>query len=140
MKKRQLFILIALIGLLTIGMNPISKGSVPEDLRSGKDFLPTSVYTAAEDQELLRLFAGLRVADVSDGMDKAGLPGIGLVDPSILPLWTDLKNFSHRFAGIAVTARYVPTQKPHAGKRTRRSSTSGKVNSTASILRSRIST
>jgi len=39
------------------------------------------------------------------------------VDPSILPLWTDLKNFSHRFAGIAVTARYVPTQKPHAGKR-----------------------
>jgi regulator of RNase E activity RraA len=51
-------------------------------------------------------------------MDKAGLPGIGLVDPSILPLWTDLKNFSHRFAGIAVTARYVPTQKPHAGKRT----------------------
>jgi regulator of RNase E activity RraA len=40
------------------------------------------------------------------------------VNPSILPLWTDLKNFSHRFVGIAVTARYVPTQKPHAGKRT----------------------
>jgi 4-hydroxy-4-methyl-2-oxoglutarate aldolase len=86
-------------------------------LRSGKGFLPTAVYTAEEDQELLKLFAGLRVADVSDGMDKAGLPGVGLVDPSILPLWTDLKNFSHRFAGIAVTARYVPTQKPPAGKR-----------------------
>jgi len=118
MKKRQLGLLIALIGLMTVGMNSYSKGPVPEDLRSGKDFLPTSVYTAEEDQELLKLFAGLRVADVSDGMDKAGLPGIGLVDPSILPLWTDLKNFSHRFAGIAVTARYVPTQKPHAGKRT----------------------
>jgi regulator of RNase E activity RraA len=118
MKKRQLGLLIALIGLMTVGMNSSSKGPVPEDLRSGKDFLPTSVYTAEEDQELLKLFAGLRVADVSDGMDKAGLPGIGLVDPSILPLWTDLKNFSHRFAGIAVTARYVPTQKPHAGKRT----------------------
>jgi len=45
------------------------------------------------------LFSGLRVADVSDGMDKAGLPGVGLVDPAILPLWTDLKDFRHRFAG-----------------------------------------
>jgi regulator of RNase E activity RraA len=118
MKKRQLAFLIALVGLMTIGMRPSSREPAPEDLRSGKDFLPVSVYAAEEDQELLKLFAGLRVADVSDGMDKAGLPGIGLVDPAILPLWTDLKNFSHRFAGIAVTARYVPTQKPHAGKRT----------------------
>jgi len=117
MKKRQLLFLIALAGLMTIGLRPNAGEPAPEDLRSGKDFLPVSVYTAEEDQELLKLFAGLRVADVSDGMDKAGLPGIGLVDPSILPLWTDLKNFSHRFAGIAVTARYVPTQKPHAGKR-----------------------
>ena len=89
----------------------------PQVPRSGKDYLPTAVYSAEEDGELLKLFAGLRVSDVSDGMDKAGLPGVGLVAPSILPLWTDLKNFSHRFAGIAVTARYVPTQKPHAGKR-----------------------
>lgn len=118
MKKRQLLFLIALAGLMTIGLSPNSRERAPEDLRSGKDFLPVSVYTAEEDQELLKLFAGLRVADVSDGMDKAGLAGVGLVDPSILPLWTDLKNFSHRFAGIAVTARYVPTQKPHAGKRT----------------------
>jgi regulator of RNase E activity RraA len=50
-------------------------------------------------------------------MDKAGLPGIGLLDPAILPLWTDLKNFRHRFAGIAVTARYVPTQRPTAGEK-----------------------
>ena len=118
MNKRRLPILIALAGLMTIGMSPSSRPFAQEDMRSGKDFLPTSVYSAAEDQELLKLFAGLRVADVSDGMDKAGLPGVGLVDPSILPLWTDLKNFSHRFAGIAVTARYVPTQKPHAGTRT----------------------
>lgn len=117
MKKRQILFLIALAGLMTIGMRPNSREPAPEDPRSGKDFLSVSVYTAEEDQELLKFFAGLRVADVSDGMDKAGLPGVGLVDPSILPLWTDLKNFSHRFAGIAVTARYVPTQKPHAGKR-----------------------
>ncbi len=118
MSKRRLPVLIALVGLLTIGMNSNSRRAAPENLRSGKGFLLTAVYTAEEDLELLNLFAGLRVADVSDGMDKAGLPGIGLVDPSILPLWTDLKDFSHRFSGIAVTARYVPTQKPHAGKRT----------------------
>jgi regulator of RNase E activity RraA len=118
MKKRELAFLIVLLGLMAVGTNLNSSGTESQDLRSGKGFLPTSVFSSEEDQELLKLFAGLRVADVSDGMDKAGLPGMGLVDPSILPLWTDLKNFGHRFAGIAVTARYVPTQKPHAGKRT----------------------
>jgi 4-hydroxy-4-methyl-2-oxoglutarate aldolase len=118
MKKRPLIFLIGLLGLLAAGTSPNSVGNTPQELRSGKEFLATSVFTAEEDGEMLKLFAGLRVADVSDGMDKAGLPGLGLLDSSILPLWTDLKNFSHRFAGIAVTARYVPTQKPHAGKRT----------------------
>lgn len=118
MRQRLLPFSIFVAGLLTAGMSLNSRGSSPQDLRSGKDFLPVSVHSAEEDQELLRLFSGLRVADVSDGMDKAGLPGIGLVDPSILPLWIDLKNFNHRFAGIAVTARYVPTQKPHAGQKT----------------------
>jgi len=106
-------------GLLAIGPrpSPASARPVAEDLRPGKNFLSVPVFSAEEDAELLKLFSGLRVADVSDGLDKAGLPGVGLVDPSILPLWTDLKDFSHRFAGIAVTARYVPTQRPHAGER-----------------------
>jgi regulator of RNase E activity RraA len=118
MKKQRFFSLVSLIGLLIIGIGPDSGQSAPDDPRSGKNFLSVSVSSPEEDQELLKLFSGLRVADVSDGMDKAGLPGIGLVDPSILPLWTDLENFRHRFVGIAVTARYVPTQRPHAGKRT----------------------
>jgi len=118
MKKRQIVLLSILFWSMAVGTRLNCKGAESQDLQAGKGFLPTSVFTIEEDQEMLKLFAGLRVADVSDGMDKAGLPGIGLVDPSILPLWTDLKNFSHRFAGIAVTARYVPTQKPHAGKRT----------------------
>lgn len=117
MKKPHLLFWIILTGLMTVRMSLGSGPSAPEDPRSGKNFLSVSVYTADEDRELLKLFAGLRVADVSDGMDKAGLPGVGLVDSSILPLWTDLKSFSHRFAGIAVTARYVPTQKPQAGQR-----------------------
>jgi 4-hydroxy-4-methyl-2-oxoglutarate aldolase len=116
--RKQLSFSILLAGLIMAATSLASGEPLPQDLRSGKDFLPTSVFSAGEDEELLRLFSGLRVADVSDGMDKAGLPGIGLVDASILPLWIDLKNFSHRFAGIAVTARYVPTQKPQAGQRT----------------------
>jgi hypothetical protein len=49
-------------------------------------------------------------------MDAVGLQNIGLMDPEIRPLWRDTEKFTHRFIGIAVTARYVPTQRPPAGK------------------------
>lgn len=116
MKKRRLLLFVIGLGLLPHGALHGSEGPAEEDFRAGKGFLSVRVYSQEEDQELLKLFSGLRVADVSDGMDKAGLPGIGLVNPAILPLWTDTKNFTHRIVGIAVTARYVPTQRPHAGK------------------------
>jgi regulator of RNase E activity RraA len=45
-------------------------------------------------------------------MDMVGLPDIGLVDPAIHADWVDRENLSHQFRGIAVTARYVPTQRP----------------------------
>ena len=60
-------------------------------------------------QELIDLFAGLRVADVSDGMDAVGLGGRGLLDRDIRPLYRDLDGFTHRFAGPALTLRYLPT-------------------------------
>jgi 4-hydroxy-4-methyl-2-oxoglutarate aldolase len=82
-----------------------------EELRAGKNFISTKVYTAAEDEQILKLFEGLRVADVSDGMDKAGLPDIGLMSPEIHALWKDTTNYTHRIIGIAVTVRYVPTNK-----------------------------
>lgn len=63
------------------------------------------------DQEILKMFKGLRVADVSDGMDIAGLPDVGLMDQRIQALWKDIDSFKHFFCGIAVTARYVPTNK-----------------------------
>lgn len=93
------------------------KASTTEALHRGMNFIPTPVYSEAEDQHLLELFKGLRVADVSDGMDAVGLQNIGLMDPDIHPLWRDTARFTHRFVGIAVTARYVPTQKPPAGSR-----------------------
>jgi 4-hydroxy-4-methyl-2-oxoglutarate aldolase len=86
------------------------------ELRGGKNFISTEVYSPEDDRRTLALFDGLRVADVSDGMDKAGLHSTGLMSADIRPLWKDTVNFAHRFVGIAVTARYVPTQLPPAGK------------------------
>jgi regulator of RNase E activity RraA len=82
------------------------------DLQKGVNFIETKVYTDEENARILKLYDGLRVADVSDGMDMAGLPGTGLVDPAIHADWVDRVNFSHQFRGIAITARYVPTQRP----------------------------
>ncbi len=86
------------------------------DARAGKGFIATPVFSAAEDQALLALYAGLRVSDVTDGMDAVGLPNVGLMDPEVHALWKDTKDYTHRFVGIAVTARYVPTQRAWAGK------------------------
>ena len=80
-------------------------------LRAGKGFIATRVFSAEDDQRILAAFAGLRVADVTDGMDFVGLTNVGLMDPEIHSLWKDPKDFKHRFIGIAVTVRYVPTQR-----------------------------
>jgi 4-hydroxy-4-methyl-2-oxoglutarate aldolase len=85
------------------------------DLRAGRSFIETKVYSADEDRQTLALYDGLRVADVSDGMDQAGLAGVGLVSAEIVPLWRDTEHFTHRMIGIAVTARYVPTNQPQPG-------------------------
>jgi 4-hydroxy-4-methyl-2-oxoglutarate aldolase len=85
-----------------------------EDLRAGKNFLETKIYSDEDDQRTLRLFEGLRVSDVIDGMDKVGLGHVGLMSPEVHPAWKDTTHYKHRFAGIAVTARYVPTNKPPA--------------------------
>jgi 4-hydroxy-4-methyl-2-oxoglutarate aldolase len=101
------------------GVARAEAGSAPADasLRAGRGYLATPVFSAEEDAKLLVLFRGLRVSDVTDGMDAVGLQNVGLMDPEIRPLWKDTQGYSHRFVGIAVTARYVPTQRPAAGKR-----------------------
>lgn len=87
-----------------------------KELRGGKRFIKTKIYSVKEDRKILELFEGLRVADVCDGMDAFGFHNIGLMNPEIHPLWKDTKNFTHRIAGIAVTVRYVPTNEPLPGK------------------------
>ena len=74
-------------------------------------FIPYKQYSQEENQRILKLYEPLRVSDVSDGMDTVGLQDVGIVDESIMPLWKDTENFTHRIVGIAVTARYVPTNK-----------------------------
>lgn len=92
-----------------------AKAPDTEALRTGRNYIATPVYSEAADKAVLELFKGLRVADVVDGMDAVGLVDTGTMDAEIHPLWRDTANFTHRFAGIAVTARYVPTQQPTAG-------------------------
>ncbi|ONK11869.1 RraA family protein [Streptomyces sp. MP131-18] len=59
-----------------------------------------------ETAELLRLFDGLRVADVRDGLDWAGLHAKGTVSPEVKPLWQGAT-----MTGIARTMRLRPSEK-----------------------------
>jgi len=81
------------------------------ELEKGMNFIETQTYSDEENAQILELYGGLRVADVSDGMDRVGLPGTGLVNPEIHAAWMDSETLSHQMRGIAVTARYVPTQR-----------------------------
>jgi 4-hydroxy-4-methyl-2-oxoglutarate aldolase len=111
-------VIIVLCLLLALSL-PVSgqsaKAPTAEALRAGWNFIATPSYTEAADKAILAQFKGLRVSDVVDGMDSVGLVDTGTMDPAIHALWRDTANFAHRFVGIAVTARYVPTQKPTAG-------------------------
>lgn len=93
----------------------IAQQATHQDLVDGERFIPTAVYTLEEDQAILAEFEGLRVADVSDGLDALGFMGNMLVDPAIHPLWKDAETYAHRFIGIAVTARYMPANDPLPG-------------------------
>src|SRR5262245_57715874 len=101
-KKRPRFLVAAALAAgiagAAVGLNPAprptsSAADLAEGLRAGKNFLPTPVHTEEEDAKMLALFRGLRVADVADAMDKAGLQGIGIMEAAIRPLWRDTEHF-----------------------------------------------
>ena len=60
-----------------------------------------------ENLELIKLFKGLRVTDVRDGMDWMGYHHYGTVDNSITPLFR-----GNTVVGVARTARYLPYEGP----------------------------
>jgi len=115
-------VLIAALGISLVFSGSYSRpalanenaGPNTNELRAGKNYIPTKIYSAQDDEQTLKLFDDLRVADVSDGMDKVGLTNTGLMSPEIHALWKDTVHYKHRFIGIAVTVRYVPTNKPPA--------------------------
>lgn len=121
MKRLTKFTVLLTLTVLSAGVfldaAAAETATIDSALRAGTNFIATRVFSAEDDQKVLKAFEGLRVADVCDGMDAVGLHGRGLMAPDIHPLWRDTVNYTHRFIGIAVTARYVPTQEPTAGQR-----------------------
>ena len=104
----RLFIIILLISIACIVGQKNDSGHLEKGIR----FIETTVYSSEENNEILRLYQDLRVADVSDGMDMVGLANTGLVDKSIYAAWKDLDSLKHHFRGIALTVRYVPSNLP----------------------------
>jgi 4-hydroxy-4-methyl-2-oxoglutarate aldolase len=101
------FAAVAALSTPAAAQQPAEK-SIPGNVQL---FIPYTEYSADDNKRVLDEYKYLRVADVSDGMDVVGLQNIGLVDPEIHALWKDTAKFTHRVAGIAVTARYVPTNR-----------------------------
>ncbi|MCU4974090.1 dimethylmenaquinone methyltransferase [Halobacteria archaeon AArc-m2/3/4] len=69
--------------------------------------------SAAEREEIIDLYEGLRVTDVVDGLDYSGFwNDLHSVSKEIGPLYRDVDSFSHRVSGFANTHRFLPTNKP----------------------------
>jgi regulator of RNase E activity RraA len=89
-----------------------------------EQYLKARVYTAEEDEKVLKLYDRVRVCDVIDALDVVGLQGVTTMDRSIRPLWRDEQKLTHRIRGVALTVRLVPAQETsprfasHAAERT----------------------
>lgn len=105
--RNGIFVLLTATAAVSAAQQEREK-TVPEKVRL---FIPYKPYSQEDNQRILAMYSYLRVADISDGMDVVGLQDVGLVDPEIHALWKDTEKFTHRVIGIAVTARYVPTNK-----------------------------
>ena len=62
---------------------------------------------------ILKMYSGIRVADVCDALDSLGLLDRASMGPEIRPVWTDRVNLAHRLCGFAMTVRYFPTNQPY---------------------------
>jgi len=106
--SHPLIVLLILTPLAVAGAQQPAEQTIPAKVQL---FIPFKDYRPEDNQRVLEAYKYLRVADVSDGMDAVGLQDVGLVDPAIHALWKDTEQFTHRVVGIAVTARYVPTNR-----------------------------
>lgn len=87
-----------------------AQSNTSESAPASHEYLKAHQYTAEQDAQLLKLYDGLRVADVIDALDAVGLREVTMMDPHIRPLWRDEQHITHRIHGIALTIRLVPAQ------------------------------
>jgi len=106
--RRLLAVALATLAAPTAAAQQAIETTIPDKVRL---FIPFKDYTVEDNKRILDMYSWLRVADVSDGMDVVGLQDVGLVHSDIHALWKDTEKFTHRTVGIAVTARYVPTNR-----------------------------
>ncbi len=114
-RNRITYIVLAMTIVALTAVPFVSAEAASQDQRDNKEkvklYIPYEQYSQADNERILKLFEGLRVADVTDGMDEVGLQDVGIVSPEIKALWRDTDDFTHQMRGIAVTCRYVPTNK-----------------------------
>ncbi len=109
---------------LLMGVTAAAWGQAGPPPAPSAQYLKARVYTAEEDEKTLKLYDGVRVADVVDALDVVGLQGVTTMDRSIRPLWRDDQKLTHRIRGVALTVRLVPAQETapkfasHAAERT----------------------
>ena len=101
MKNVNIFLVMFIVSLCTLTLKAQSAKEIVSDV---------------SDEVLLQLYDGARVNDVVDGLVTCGYMDVGVMDRSIAPLWRDVHTMEHRIAGIALTVRYGPTNRPkHPG-------------------------
>lgn len=84
-----------------------------DQLQKGSEILPNQNYGNEDPMQLVHKYEGLRVSDIIDAMQAAGLQDIGLMDKGIRPLWRDSSDqVAHRIYGVAITYQYLPTNRP----------------------------
>ncbi len=97
--KPVLFLFTAMLAAAQTGKAPFSK-----------HMLKVMEYSQEENEAIVKKFEGLRLTDVIDALDEAGLQDVTIMDHGIKPMWRDEKDFTHRIYGVAVTLRLLPSQ------------------------------
>ena len=109
--KKNIFLLLAAIAHFSC-TESIAQSNRTGANKATNHTVKADSVRAVSDEVLLELYRDARVTDVVDGMATVGYLGVGNMNPKIAPLWRNTDDMSHRFAGIAVTARYGPTNRP----------------------------
>jgi 4-hydroxy-4-methyl-2-oxoglutarate aldolase len=94
------------------GQSAPPKDFPADQARLGVDLITQPNQSAEDPRPLLRKFDTLRVSDVIDALQSLGLQDKATMDHSIRPLWRDdSPKSAHRFCGVALTLRFVPTNR-----------------------------